>query len=71
MSKYDALWNYIKDCGKENITLSFEEICDIAGVPIDHSFLRYKRELTEYGYEVKKISMKERKVTFEIRCVTL
>lgn len=71
MSKYDALWNYIKDRGKENITLSFEEIRDIAGVPIDHSFLRYKRELTEYGYEVKKISMKERKVTFEGRCVTL
>lgn len=64
MSKYEALWSYIKNCGKDTVTLTFEEIGCIAGVPLDHSFLRYKKELTEYGYEVKKISMKEQKVTF-------
>ena len=65
MSKYRVLWNYIGNCGKEAVTLTFEEIGKIAGVPIDHSFLRYKKELTEYGYEVKKISMKTQTVTFE------
>ena len=28
-------------------------------LPIDHSFLTYKKELIEYGYKVGKISMKE------------
>lgn len=65
MSKYDLLWKYIGDCGKDSITLTFDEVGNIADAPIDHSFLRYKKELTDYGYEVKKISMKERKVTFE------
>lgn len=65
MSKYEKCWNYIKNCNEETITLTFEEIGSIAGIPIDHSFLRYKKELTEYGFEVRKISMKEQKVTFE------
>lgn len=65
MSKYDKLWNYIKRCNEDNITLSFEEIEKIAGVPIDHSFLRYKKELADYGYTVGKISMKEQTVKFE------
>ena len=51
------------------MTLTFAEIGEIAGVPIDHSFLRYKKELTQYGWEVKIISMKEQKVTFE-KCKT-
>ena len=32
---------------------------------MDHSFLTYKKELKEYGYEVRKISMKEQTVTFD------
>lgn len=44
--------------------MTFEEIQEIAGVPIDHSFLRYKKELMEYGYQVGKISMKEQTVIF-------
>lgn len=69
MSKYEPLWNFINADGREAVVLSFEEIEGIAGIPIDHSFLRYKKELTEYGYEVGKISMKERKVTFK-KCRT-
>lgn len=65
MSKYDLLWKYISDCNKDSLTLTFDEIGSIGGVPIDHSFLQHKKELTEYGYAVKKISMKEQKVTFE------
>lgn len=65
MSKYERLWIHIKTCCVNTITLTFEEIGQIAGVPIDHSFLRYKKELTEYGWDVGKISMNEQKVTFE------
>lgn len=65
MSKYDALWSYIKNCHADNITLTYEEIRSIAAVPIDHSFLRYKKELTEYDWKVGKIYMKEQKVLFE------
>lgn len=64
MSKYDALWNYVQKNGTESFQLTFEEIRQIAGVPIDHSFLKYKKELTEYGYEVGKISMKNETVLF-------
>lgn len=67
MSKYESLWRYVQDWGQDTLTLTFEEIANIAGVPIDHSFLRYKKELEDYGYRVKKIYMKEQKVTFE-RC---
>lgn len=64
MSKYDALWEYVKKNGQESFQLTFEEIQEIAGVPIDHSFLKYKKELTEYGYQVGKISMKNETVLF-------
>ena len=62
MSKYDALWNYLRERGEPQLWLGFDEIGRIAGVPLDHSFLRYKKELTAYGYEVGKISMKARTV---------
>lgn len=64
MSKYNFLWEYVQSNGSNSFKLTFEEIQNIAGVPIDHSFLKYKRELTEYGYEVGKISMKEQTVIF-------
>ncbi|GEL67544.1 hypothetical protein [Marinilactibacillus psychrotolerans] len=65
MSKYDPLWNYIKANGTDNFKLTYAEIEKIAGLPIDHSFLTYKKELLEYGYKVGKISMKEHTVAFE------
>ena len=49
MSKYDLLWEYIKKEEKDTLKLSFEEIKNITGAPIDHSFLRYKKELETYG----------------------
>ena len=65
MSKYDALWEYIQKDGSPFLSLTFEEIQGIAGLPIDHSFLKYKKELLDYGYQVRKIPMKEQKVLFE------
>lgn len=64
MSKYNALWEYVQENGSQNIKLTFEEIQNIAGIPIDHSFLKYKKELIEYGYQVEKISMKTQTVVF-------
>lgn len=68
MSKYDGLWAYVKADGSPFLQLTFEEIGRAAGVPIDHSFLKYKKELTEYGYKVEKISMKEQTVLFR-KCI--
>lgn len=64
MSKYDALWKYISETDRDFILLSFEEIKEIAGVPVDHSFLTFKKELSAYGYKVGKISMKAQTVEF-------
>lgn len=66
MSKYDKLWEYVFKDGRDQFTLSFEEIGRIAGVPIDHAFLtyKYKKELAAYGYRVEKISMKAKTVAF-------
>lgn len=64
MSKYNALWEYVKNSGKQSLKLTFDEIQNIAGVPIDHSFLNFKKELTNYGYQVGNISMKEKTVSF-------
>ena len=60
MSKYEPLWIYIKENNKIEYKLSFNDIKTILGFDIDHSFLKHKKELLCYGYEVKKISMKEK-----------
>ena len=65
MSKYEPLWSWIKENGMEHFILTYDEIENISGFPIDHSFLTFKKELLEYGYKVSKISMKERTVAFE------
>ena len=65
MSKYDALWAWIRENGTDSFQLTFAEIEQIAGLPIDHSFLKYKKDLLSYGYQVVKISMKEQTVAFE------
>lgn len=64
MSKYQPLWEYLKNNNGDFIKLSYEEIKNILGFNIDHSFLTYKKESKEYGYEVSKISMKEKYIIF-------
>lgn len=64
MSKYEPLWEYIRKSGVPMCRLSFEEIGQIAGVPLDHSFLNSKKELLAYGYRVGKISTKAQTVEF-------
>ena len=62
MSKYNPLWAYIKT--RAPAELSFDEMREICGFPIDHAFLNCKKELEAYGYQVGKISMKNRTVQF-------
>lgn len=65
MSKYDPLWNYLKTNRQPEYQLSFAEIEQILGFKIDHSFLTYKKELLNYGYQVRKISMKNKTIIFD------
>ncbi|MBQ0071802.1 MAG: hypothetical protein KBS81_08135 [Spirochaetales bacterium] len=64
MSKYDQLWKKIGEEEREEFSLTFGEIEEILSFPIDHSFLSYKKELIAYGYEVGRISMKNKTVAF-------
>lgn len=65
MSKYEKLWNYIVKQNKDEIKLTFGEIEKILGFKIGHSFLNYKKELLNYNYEVKKISLKNEEIIFK------
>ena len=65
MSKYEPLWNWIKENGTDSMELTYAEIESILGFPIDHSFLTCKKELPEYGYTVRKVSMKTQTVSYE------
>lgn len=68
MSKYDLLWNSIdllfKQTGEEKLILSFEEIEKLGGVAIDHSFLKFKKELEGLSYQVEKIALKQKMIFF-------
>ena len=65
MSKYEPLWKWIGANGTDRFRLSYAEIEQILGFPIDHSFLSCKKELAAYGFAVGRISMKEQTVYFE------
>lgn len=65
MSKYKVLWDHVQKRGDMPLKLTFDKIKDITGAEIDHSFLKYKKELIEYGCEVKKISLKEQFIIFD------
>lgn len=64
MSKYNPLWETISKRNEDDFKLSFDEVEMTLGFPIDHSFLTFKKELITYGYQVKKISMKEKWIMF-------
>jgi len=39
VSKYDELWKYVSESGKDSLKLTYAEIENVAGILIDHSFL--------------------------------
>ena len=65
MSKYEPLWDWVGRRTAKNLTLTFAEIQQILGFPIDHSFLNDKKELLAYGYQVGKISMKNQTINLQ------
>ena len=65
MSKYELLWKKISLHTEDSFTLTYAEIEELLGFPIDHAFLTFKKELSAYGYEVGKISMKTQTVAFK------
>ena len=68
MDKYNLLWKYLIEYFKENnnnLTLSFDDINKIASIPLDHSFLKYKKGLEQYNIKVDKISLKNKYVIFK------
>ena len=64
MSKYEPLWNYVMQHEPGQFGLTFDEIEDVLGFQIDHSFLKYKKELAERGAEDLRISLKNKPVHF-------
>lgn len=65
MSKYQPLWDYVMNRHEDAFVLSFLEIQKILHFEIDHSFLNHQKELAEYGYQVDKISLKNKTVQFK------
>ena len=64
MSRYDAVWDYVLAQPAESLTLTFAEIEAIAGFPLDHAFLTYKKELLPRGWQVDHLSPKRQTVRF-------
>lgn len=65
MSKFLPLWEYVAGQKGSRLLLSFAQVEEICGLPIDHSFLNCKKELLAYGWQVKKISLKQQTVALE------
>ncbi len=65
MSKYKPLWEYVVNVNEYPLKMSFDDIFSILGFSIDHAFLTYKKEAANYGFIVKKISLKEKTVLFD------
>ena len=64
MSDYLKLWEYVAQSNEDTLKLSFEDVERISGNVLNHSFLNHKKEPLDYGYEVKKISMKNKDIVF-------
>lgn len=64
MSKYVKLYEFISNSQEKELLMSFKEIEAIIGFKLDHSFLKYKKELEVYGYKVNKIYLKDKIIHF-------
>ena len=64
MSRYTPLWEYVAMMDRDELTLAFRDIAATLGFSVDHAFLRFKKELTQYGFRVGKVSMRDQTVTF-------
>lgn len=53
---------YREENGGAALKPTFDEIERIAGIPLDHSSLQYKKELMKYGCQAEKMAMKKQAV---------
>ena len=51
MSKYDGLWRWIAENGQDYFKLTYTQIKELAGVPIDHSFLSFKSVSAQWTWK--------------------
>lgn len=58
------MWAWIAKNGADRFALSFDEIERLTGLPLDPSFLTYKKELSNDDCEVGKFSTKTQTVHF-------
>ena len=58
------MWAWIAKNGADRFALSFDESERLAGLPLDPSFLTYKKELSNDDCEAGKISLKTQTVYF-------
>jgi len=65
MSKYDPLWSYIQKKPGNSYMITFDEVKHVLGFEIDHSFLNFKKELKSYGFEIAKISLRDRTISYK------
>lgn len=52
MSKYQALWEYVREKECKSLKLTFDEIADIVGIPLDHSFLNKQTDSITVRFQV-------------------
>ena len=64
MSKYEPLWRFVQNTKENRLLLTFDQLAQAGGIPLDHSFLTYKKELEAYGWRISKISLKAQTVLF-------
>lgn len=55
----------MSNSGQQTLTMTSEQIAEVAGVAVDRSLLTYKKELVAYGYMVGKISLKQKVIRFD------
>ena len=65
MSKYTPLWEAVGRHEGDSFQMSFAEMESVLGFPVDHSFLNFKKELADYGWQVGKVSLKGQTVSFQ------
>jgi hypothetical protein len=64
MSKYKPLWKHLQDDGNPLLEFIFDEIKEIVGLDIDHTFSTYRNEVRQFGYQVVKFSVRKKRITF-------
>lgn len=59
MSRYQPLWDFVLGCGCRHYALTFNDIADIIGSPLNRSIMLHNSELLRYGYTISRISERE------------